>query len=234
MAMLPKPTWTGGSPASMNLSNSSGSGRSSGRIQAPVCTMSRSVGPSKGPGAGPPPARPGRSARGPPRGRRGAPRRRGHDHDRGPGLPPRRCWCRRSSTSPTGHAGWPCWASARHTTARSRRRHPWRARWRWPCPRRRAHARRRWPRRSAVTEPCGPRGSCSSPDAHRPGEPAARAGTLTRRRASRSARLSLSKSKMPRPAEDCSTSPHVWQIMPMVATARGWRRGAPGSRPGRR
>ncbi len=41
--MLPKPTYTGGSPASRNASSSFGSGRSSGRIQAPVWTMSRSV-----------------------------------------------------------------------------------------------------------------------------------------------------------------------------------------------
>ena len=40
--MLPKPTYTGGVPASRNASSSAGSGRSSGRIHAPVCTTSRS------------------------------------------------------------------------------------------------------------------------------------------------------------------------------------------------
>ena len=47
-AMLPKPTYTGGVPASRNASSSAGSGRSSGRIHAPVCTRSRSVMPFDG------------------------------------------------------------------------------------------------------------------------------------------------------------------------------------------
>ena len=50
--MLPKPTYTGGSPASRNASSSAGSGRSSGRIHAPVCTTSRSAVPSHGPRVG--------------------------------------------------------------------------------------------------------------------------------------------------------------------------------------
>ncbi len=40
MGMLPKPTWTGGSPASRNATNSAGSGRSSGSTHAPVWTTS--------------------------------------------------------------------------------------------------------------------------------------------------------------------------------------------------
>ena len=46
--MLPKPTYTGGVPASRNASSSAGSGRSSGRIHAPVCTTSRSAGSCQG------------------------------------------------------------------------------------------------------------------------------------------------------------------------------------------
>ena len=45
---LPKPTYTGGVPASRNASSSAGSGRSSGRIHAPVCTTSRSGEPGHG------------------------------------------------------------------------------------------------------------------------------------------------------------------------------------------
>ena len=58
--MLPKPTYTGGVPASRNASNSAGSGRSSGRIHAPVCTTSRSVGSRHGTGSGRPPVTGGR------------------------------------------------------------------------------------------------------------------------------------------------------------------------------
>ena len=50
--MLPKPTYTGGVPASRNASSSAGSGRSSGRIHAPVCTTSRSAGSCHGPRTG--------------------------------------------------------------------------------------------------------------------------------------------------------------------------------------
>ena len=49
---LPKPTYTGGVPASRNASSSAGSGRSSGRIHAPVCTTSRSGDPGHGPRIG--------------------------------------------------------------------------------------------------------------------------------------------------------------------------------------
>jgi hypothetical protein len=45
---LPKPRYTGGVPASRNASSSAGSGRSSGRIHAPVCTTSRSAGSCQG------------------------------------------------------------------------------------------------------------------------------------------------------------------------------------------
>lgn len=48
MGMLPKSTYTDGVPASRNATSSSGSGRSSGTIQGPVCTMSRSVGSCHG------------------------------------------------------------------------------------------------------------------------------------------------------------------------------------------
>ena len=50
--MLPKPTYTGGAPASRNASRSAGSGRSSGRIHAPVCTTSRSGVACHGPRTG--------------------------------------------------------------------------------------------------------------------------------------------------------------------------------------
>ena len=49
---LPKPTYTGGVPASRNAASSAGSGRSSGRIHAPVCTTSRSGDPGHGPRIG--------------------------------------------------------------------------------------------------------------------------------------------------------------------------------------
>ncbi|MEV1198853.1 hypothetical protein [Microbispora rosea] len=49
---LPKPTQTGGSPSSRNLSSSGGSGRRSGRIQAPVCTTPMSAGSGQGPSVG--------------------------------------------------------------------------------------------------------------------------------------------------------------------------------------
>ena len=50
--MLPKPTYTGGGPASRNASSSAGSGRSSGRIHAPVCTTSSSAGSGQGASTG--------------------------------------------------------------------------------------------------------------------------------------------------------------------------------------
>ena len=52
MGMLPKPTYTGGVPASRNATSSAGSGRSSGRIHAPVCTTSRSGVSCHGPRVG--------------------------------------------------------------------------------------------------------------------------------------------------------------------------------------
>ena len=50
--MLPKPTYTGGSPESRKAVSSAGSGRSSGRIHAPVCTTSSSEVSCHGPRIG--------------------------------------------------------------------------------------------------------------------------------------------------------------------------------------
>src|SRR5664279_56262 len=50
--MLPKPKYTGGSPASRNASSSGDSGRWSGRIHAPVWNTSRSEDPGQGANVG--------------------------------------------------------------------------------------------------------------------------------------------------------------------------------------